>query len=75
MRELIYVTSDLHLNHYNILKLENFNLERSGLSYIKTLEQYNDMIISHINAKVLSTDTLYILAMLVLVLALKLRNY
>ena len=58
---MIYVTSDLHLNHYNILKLENFNLERSGLGYIKTLEQYNDMIISHINAKVLSTDTLYIL--------------
>ncbi|MBO7212637.1 MAG: metallophosphoesterase [Methanobrevibacter sp.] len=57
---MIWLTSDLHLNHYNILNLERFNLNRFGLGYIKTLDQYNNMIISHINAKVMSQDTLYI---------------
>jgi len=58
---MIWITSDLHLNHYKILELEAYNLNKSGLGYVKTLDQYNNMIISHINQKVMSTDTLYIL--------------
>ena len=58
---MIWITSDLHLNHYNILNLEAFNLNRFGLGYIKNLDQYNNMIISRINAKVMSDDTLYII--------------
>ena len=58
---MIWVCSDLHFNHYNILNLEKFNLSRSGLDYINTLDQYNKMIVSHINQKVGKQDTLYIL--------------
>lgn len=56
-----WITSDLHLNHYNILKLEADNLKKNGLSYIDTIDKYNDMIIQHINSVVAPQDTLYLL--------------
>jgi len=58
---MIWFTSDLHLNHYNILTLEKENLAKNGLSYIRTIEEYNDMIINRINSCVKAEDTLYIL--------------
>ena len=56
-----YVCSDLHLNHYNILSLESYNLKKNGYDYINTIEDYNEMIIRNINAMVNPSDTLYIL--------------
>lgn len=57
----VYVTSDLHLNHFSILEFEKSNLEKNGLSYIKDLYAYNEMIIKRINFVVRPQDTLYIL--------------
>ena len=57
----VWITSDLHLNHHNILNLEADNLRKNGLGYIDTIDKYNDMIIQHINSMVSPTDTLYIL--------------
>ena len=56
-----WITSDLHLNHYQVTVLERFNLDRNGLTHITTVEQYNEMIINHINSVVAPEDTLYIL--------------
>jgi calcineurin-like phosphoesterase family protein len=57
----IFITADLHLNHYHILELEKKNLASAGLSYIQSVSQYNEMIIRRINSQVRSGDTLYIL--------------
>ena len=57
----IWITSDLHLNHYNIIKLEHENLVKAGLSHISTIEEYNQMIVKNINSVVTPYDTLYIL--------------
>lgn len=57
----IWVTSDLHLFHKNILNLEKDSLKNNNLSHIKTLEEYNEMIIKRINSRVKQEDTLYIL--------------
>ena len=56
-----WITSDLHLNHNNILSLEAYNLRKNGLGYIDTIDKYNDMIIQRINSVVSPNDTLYIL--------------
>ena len=52
-----WITSDLHLNHHNILSLEAYNLRKNGLEYIDTIDKYNDMIIQHINSVVCPNDT------------------
>lgn len=57
----VWITSDLHLNHHNILNLEADNLRKNGLGYIDTVDKYNDMVIEHINSVVSPNDTLYIL--------------
>lgn len=57
----IWVCADLHLNHYNIIDFEKINLKKNKLDYITTIEQYNNMIINHINEIVAPSDTLYIL--------------
>ena len=57
----IYVTSDLHLNHRNIVQMERYNLDRNGLQDITTIEEYNKMIIERINKIVHPEDILYIL--------------
>ena len=56
-----YVTSDLHLNHFSIIDFERWNLDRNGLSYIDTLQQYNEMVVRNVNLTVNPSDTLYIL--------------
>ena len=44
-----WITSDLHLNHHNILSLEAYNNRKNGLEYIDTIDKYNDMIIQQLN--------------------------
>lgn len=50
---MIYYTSDLHLGHRNILKMEAKDFER--------LEDRESLIISNWNSKVKQSDTVYIL--------------
>lgn len=57
----IWITSDTHLYHTNVIRLERYMLDKSGYSYIKTVEQYNKMIIDNINMCVHKDDTIYIL--------------
>ena len=38
-----WITSDLHLNHHNILSLEAYNLRKNGLEYIDTIDKYNEL--------------------------------
>lgn len=57
----IWITSDTHFNHNNIVNLENFNLRNTGLGKIETIEEYNEMVINRINSCVKTNDTLYIL--------------
>lgn len=58
---MIWLTADLHLNHYNILTFEHDNLQRNGFGHIDTIDAYNKMIISRVNMYVQPHDTLYIL--------------
>lgn len=57
----IWVTSDLHLNHYSLFNFEDYNLAKNKLTWIKTLDEYNRMIINAINQVVGENDILYIL--------------
>jgi len=50
---MIYFTSDLHLNHQNMLRIKNRPFE--------TVEEMNQALIDNINARVRPEDTLYIL--------------
>lgn len=50
---MIYFTSDLHLNHQNVIRLQNRPFE--------TVEEMNQALIDNINARVRPEDTLYIL--------------
>lgn len=52
---MIYVTSDLHFNHANILKYEPESRP------FATIEEMNETIISNWNSVVKSTDTVYVL--------------
>ena len=56
----IWITSDLHLGHRNILSFERNNLNDNGF-YFNTIEEYNDMVIRRINSSVDEQDILYIL--------------
>ena len=57
----IWVTSDLHLNHKRVPLFSSTSLEQNGLSYIKSVDDWNEMIISRINQLVREQDTLWIL--------------
>ena len=52
---MIYLTSDLHFNHVNILKYEPVSRP------FETLEEMNEKIISNWNAVVKPEDTVYVL--------------
>lgn len=52
---MIYLTSDLHFNHVNILKYEPVNRP------FETLEEMNETLIANWNAKVSAEDTVYVL--------------
>ena len=52
---MIYLTSDLHFNHVNILKYEPVNRP------FETLEEMNETLIANWNAKVSAKDTVYVL--------------
>lgn len=55
-----WVTSDLHLNHKNILQFEQYCLRKNGI-IVNSVEEYDNLIIERINAKVGEHDILYIL--------------
>lgn len=57
----VWITSDLHLNHSRVPLFSSTSLEQNGLSHIKTIEDWNEMIISRINQLVREQDTLWIL--------------
>ena len=57
----IWITSDTHFYHNSITRLERYMLDKSGYSYIQTVEQYNEMVLRNINMCVHKDDTLYIL--------------
>lgn len=48
-----YYTSDLHLNHENLVK--------SGFRKFNNVSEIDDLIINNINKKVKANDTLFIL--------------
>lgn len=50
---MIYFTSDLHLNHQNIIHLQDRPFD--------TVEEMNQILIDNINARVRPEDTLYLL--------------
>lgn len=52
---MIYLTSDLHFNHVNILKYEPVNRP------FETLEEMNETLIKNWNDKVTAEDTVYVL--------------
>ena len=52
---MIYLTSDLHFNHVNILKYEPVNRP------FETLEEMNETLVKNWNDKVTAEDTVYVL--------------
>lgn len=52
---MIYLTSDLHFNHVNILKYEPVNRP------FETLEEMNEVLIKNWNERVTDEDTVYVL--------------
>ena len=52
---MIYLTSDLHFNHVNILKYEPVSRP------FETVEEMNEALIANWNSKVTSSDTVYVL--------------
>ena len=57
----VWITSDTHFYHTNVVSLEREMLDKAGYSYIQTVEQYNEMVVRNINRFVNPSDTLYIL--------------